>query len=344
MRSGVIAGGNWLIDHVKVIDAWPEQDSLATILEQSWGNGGGPYNVLKNLAKLGAEFPLEGIGLVGEDASGKRIREDCRAHGIDVRQLRTTGEAATSFTDVMTVATTRRRTFFHQRGANALLAPEHFDFSVTRAKWFHLGYLLLLDGLDALDAAGKPRALDVFRRAREAGLKTSLDCVSDHGMGFQSVVAPVLPEVDVLFVNDFEAEKLTGLSLGRGETLRREAIVEAGRMLLTSGVREWVVVHCPEGAGACGASGEIIWQPSVRMPAEQIAGTAGAGDALAAGVLMVLHDGGEIGAALKLGVCAGAASLRDVTCSNAVDGAASCLRLGERFGFYDDRGKNLLGS
>ena len=122
-RSGIIAGGNWLIDHVKVIDVWPEQDSLATILEESWGNGGGPYNVLKDLAKLGAEFPLEGIGLVGEDASGERIREDCRAHGIDVRQLRTTREAPTSFTDVMTVAATRRRTFFHQRGAGCRHRP-----------------------------------------------------------------------------------------------------------------------------------------------------------------------------------------------------------------------------
>ncbi len=333
-RSGIIAGGNWLIDHVKVIDAWPEQDSIATILEQSWGNGGGPYNVLKNLAKLGAGFSLEGIGLVGEDASGERIREDCRGHGIDVRQLRATLEAPTSFTDVMTVATTRRRTFFHQRGANALLAPEHFDFSATRAKWFHLGYLLLLDGLDALDAAGKPRALEVFRRAREAGLKTSLDCVSDGGGRFQSVVAPVVADVDVLFANDFEAEQLTGLMLGRGETLRRDAIVEAGGLLLGRGVREWVVIHCPEGVCACGANGETIWQPSVRMPAEEIAGTAGAGDALAAGVLMMLHDGGGMEAALRLGVCAAAASLRHPTCSNAVEAAASCLRLGERFGFY----------
>jgi len=340
-RSGVIAGGNWLIDHVKVIDAWPEQDSLATILEQSWGNGGGPYNVLKNLAKLGAEFPLEGVGLVGEDGSGERIREDCRAHGVDVRQLRTTREAPTSFTDVMTDVRTRRRTFFHQRGANALLAPEHFDFSATRAKWFHLGYLLLLDRLDELDAEGRPRALEVFRRARAGGLKTSLDCVSDPGGRFQSVVAPVLPEVDVLFANDFEVEKLTGLTLGRGETLRREAVVEAGRLLLRRGVREWVVVHCPEGACACGVNGETIWQPSVRMPAAEIAGTAGAGDALAAGVLMVLHDGGAMEAGLKLGVCAAAASLRHATCSEALEMAAACLGLGARFGFYEAFRENL---
>ncbi len=334
MRSGVIAGGNWLIDHVKVIDAWPEQDSLATILEQSWGNGGGPYNVLKNLAKLGAGFSLEGIGLVGDDASGERIREDCRAHGIDVRQLRMTREAATSFTDVMTEAATRRRTFFHQRGANARLAPEHFDFSATNAMWFHLGYLLLLDRLDELDATGMPRACEVFRRARAAGLKTSLDCVSDPGGRFGTVVVPVLPEVDVLFANDFEAEALTGVFVGRGKDLRREAVMAAGRRLLESGVREWAVVHCPEGVGACGRNGTAIWQGSVRMPAAEIAGTAGAGDALAAGVLMGLHDGWPIERALELGVCAAAASLRHPTCSAAVVAADECLRMGQRYCFY----------
>jgi sugar/nucleoside kinase (ribokinase family) len=32
---------------------------------------------------------------------------------------------------------------------------------------------------------------------------------------FPAVVAPVLPEIDILFANDFEAEQLTGRALGR---------------------------------------------------------------------------------------------------------------------------------
>ncbi len=34
-RSGVLAAGNWIIDHVKVIDTWPAQDALATIGHQT---------------------------------------------------------------------------------------------------------------------------------------------------------------------------------------------------------------------------------------------------------------------------------------------------------------------
>jgi sugar/nucleoside kinase (ribokinase family) len=332
-RRGLLAGGNWLIDHVKVIDAWPPQDSLADILSESWGNGGSPYNVLKDLARLGARFPLEGVGLVGDDASGRLIREDCRAHHIDTAQLAVTADAATSYTDVMTVKSTGRRTFFHQRGANALLAPEHFSFLRTRARRFHLGYALLLDALDAPGADGVPRLARVFEQARSAGLATSLDCVSDNSDRFRAVVAPVLPQVDVLFANDFETEKLTGLPLRRGVELDCRAVEQAARRLAGLGVRDWALIHFPEGACACSASGGIIWQPSVNVPAGDIAGLAGAGDAFAAGVLYGCHEAWAMERCLKLGACAAAASLYHPTCSESVRPAAECLALGDQLGF-----------
>jgi len=333
MSSGIIAAGNWLIDHVKLIDQWPPQDGLAHILGRTAGNGGGPYNVLKDLAKLRAAFPLEAIGLTGDDADGRAIRADAAAHGIDTAQLHVTPAAATSYTDVMTVRSDGRRTFFHDPGANALLAPEHFDFTRTRARRFHLAYLLLLDTLDAPGADGKPRSLEVLRRARAAGLRTSVDCVSARPHLYEKVVAPALPETDVLFANDFEAEQLTGLTLGRGETLDRGAVEAAARRLIARGVREWALIHFPEGVCACSAQGEMIWQASVQMPASEIVGAVGAGDALAAGVLYGLHEEWPMARCLELGVCTAAASLRDGTCSNAVAPADDCLALGRRHGF-----------
>ena len=332
-RNGIIAGGNWIVDHVKVIDTWPPQDALATILSQASGNGGAPYNLLKNLAKLGAPFPLEAIGLVGDDSDGRTILAGCRAHGIVPSQLSTTPAAATSYTDVMTERATGRRTFFHQRGANALLAPEHFDFGTTRAKLFHLGYILLLDSLDAPDATGRPRATAVLQSARAAGLRTSLDCVSENSDRFHSVVKPVLPVVDFFFANDFEAEKLTGISLGRGATLNPAAIERSARELIRLGVGEWAFIHFPEGACACSAKGDIVWQPAVKLPSAEIKGTAGAGDAFAAGVLLGVHENWSIGRCLELGVCAAATSLQHPTCSASIRSQAECLALGQTLGF-----------
>lgn len=332
MRRGIIAGGNWIVDHVKRIDTWPAQDTLATVLSQSSSNGGSPYNLLIDLAHLGADFPLSAIGLVGDDANGRAIIADCQAHHIDTTQLRVTREAATSYTDVMTVASTGRRTFFHQRGANSLLDPDHFDFSLTQAKIFHLGYLLLLDRLDALEG-GKPRACEVLRRAKAAGLMTAIDCVSEDSSRFQSIVAPALPWVDVLFANDFETEKITGVPLRQDGQIVAASVGLAARKLLRAGVQSWVVIHFPEAAYACHAGGTGLWQGSLRVPAAEIGGAAGAGDALAAGVLLGLHEGWPMADCLKLGVSAAAASLYHPTCSEGVPTVEDCRALGTRLGF-----------
>jgi sugar/nucleoside kinase (ribokinase family) len=331
-RSGLLAGGNWIVDHVKLIDTWPAQDALANIVAQSDANGGSPYNLLKDLAILGATFPLEAAGLVGDDTDGRAILADCARHRIDPAQLRVRAGAATSYTDVMTVRGTGRRTFFHQRGANALLDAGDFDFTRTRAKHFHLGYLLLLDRLDEL-VDGKPRAAEVLARARAAGLTTSVDCVSEASERFQQHILPVLPEVDVLFANDFEAEKLTGLALNHGGEIDRAAVEAAARRLIAQGVRQWAVIHFPEAVCACAADGTCVWQPSVALPAGFIAGAAGAGDALAAGVMLGWHDGRPMQECLRQGVCAAAASLSHPSCSDGVKPIAECLALGRRFGF-----------
>jgi sugar/nucleoside kinase (ribokinase family) len=333
MQPGILAAGNWIRDHVKTVDAWPAQDGLANIVERVDGNGGGPYNLLKDLSMLRAPFPLEGIGLVGDDPDGRAIIDDCRASGIDSSRLRMIPGLRTSYTDVMAVRGSARRTFFHDRGANARLGPEHFDFTGANARIFYLGYLLLLDRLDSPGIDGAPVAKEVLRKAGRAGLVTALDCVSAAGDHFRATVAPVLPEVDVLFVNDYEAEQVARISLGRGPGLDRRAVEAAARALAGFGVRRWVVVHFPEGACACSASGEVVWQPAVRLAPDLIAGTVGAGDALAAGVLFGLHEGWPISWALELGACAAAASLTSSTCSAGILASAECLSFGREQGF-----------
>jgi bifunctional ADP-heptose synthase (sugar kinase/adenylyltransferase) len=79
---------------------------------------------LSDLARLGATFPLSGLGLVGDDSEGEWIRSEFASHGIDHAQIRSHPTAPTSYTDLMSVQSTVRRTFFHQRGANAFLGPE----------------------------------------------------------------------------------------------------------------------------------------------------------------------------------------------------------------------------
>ncbi|MBA3405378.1 MAG: carbohydrate kinase family protein [Gemmatimonadaceae bacterium] len=334
-RSGVIAGGNWIVDRVRIIDAYPEQDGLAHILGQSVSNGGSPYNLLKDLARLEAPFPLAGAGLTGADEEGRFILEDCRAHGIDVSRLRTTAAAATAYTDVMTVKSTGRRTFFYQAGTNGLLDHDDLAPNGSNARIFHLGYLLLLDRLDEIGPDGQTGAARLLRTAQSLGFRTSADVVSEDSGRVRAVVDPCLPAIDYFFLNEREAERITGTSTRRNESVDWDGVSDAAKVLIDRGVNEVVCVHCPEGALARTISGREHRQASVDLPPENIAGAVGAGDAFAAGVLLGLHEGWQLERSLQLGVCAAASSLLHPASSTGVLPWKECLKLGEVFGFRE---------
>lgn len=331
-RSGVLAGGNWIIDHVKIIDAWPAQDALATIVSQSNGNGGGPYNVLKNLSKMKCGFPLASVGLLGNDADAQTILLDCDSHGIKRSGLQQTGAAPTSFTDVMTVSGTGRRTFFHQHGANALLNRGHFELAESNARIFYLGYLGLLKSLDEVDQEGRTGASRLLEQAGQLGFVTVADLVSSEVGDFPGVINPALPHLDFLLLNEYELSRLTANQPenSAGELARWET---GAREILKRGVRQGVVVHFPLGALCATSDGATTCQASVRLPAERIRGTAGAGDAFGAGLLYGVHAGWPMRQNLELAVCVAAASLRDATCSAAIEPVENCLQLGRALGF-----------
>src|SRR5215207_9267294 len=96
-RTGILAGGNWIVDAVKMIDVWPQQDALANIASTSKGTGGSPFNILVDAALLGAGYPLLAAGLVGDDSNGAWIAEVCAQHGIDTAALLRSTTAPTSF-------------------------------------------------------------------------------------------------------------------------------------------------------------------------------------------------------------------------------------------------------
>ncbi len=330
-RNGILAGGNFIIDNVKIIDAYPQQDMLCNILRETASNGGGPYNALKDLAAMKAPFPLEAAGLVGRDANGDWIMHDCQAAGIDTRQLQQTAEAPTSYTDAMTVASTGRRTFFHQRGANALLGEPHFDFSQTTAKMFHLGYLMLLDEMDRLLPEGGSVAAKVLARAKQAGLITTVDIVSTENPQFREIAEAALPFTDYLIINEIEAGKVAGLDLRPGDRVDVSACAEAARRLLARGVSQQVVIHFVDGAVVADSSGGITTQGSLVLPEGFIVGATGAGDAFAAGYLYGIHENLGISASIELAVCTAAACLTHSTPSLGLKPVSDCLALASKF-------------
>ncbi len=332
-RRGVLAGGNFIVDQVKLIDAFPQPEQLSNILEQCQGTGGAPYNVLISLAKLGVPFPLAAAGAIGRDALGDSILSDCQEHGIDTRWLHPTAGATTSYTDVMTERQGGRRTFFHHRGANALWDGSDLNFGTIPSRIFHLGYLLLLDALDQPDDEYGTKGARLLSAAQSAGIKTSIDVVSENSDRFPHIVRPSLRFVDYCFLNEIEAGKTCGLQLRNANGgLDQAALRQSARDLMKCSVGELVIIHTPEGAYARMRSGEEWYQPSLAIEPQQIAGTAGAGDAFCAGALLGLHEGWDLPRCLQTGVCVAAASLSHPTCTGGITPLADAMALLSRYG------------
>ena len=333
-RSGVLAGGSWIVDQVKIIDTYPSQDQLANIFSEAQGTGGSPFNILIDLSSLNASFPLQGCGKIGMDSQGDWILDLCGKSKINTDLLDRDADLSTSYTDVFTVRSTGRRTFFHQRGANAKWDGRELDFKKTQAKIFHIGYLLLLDALDAADDEFGTKAARLLKRAQDAGLKTSIDVVSEDSDRFASIVNPALKFTDYAILNEIEAGKTTGFKIrDNNNALNKSDLKKAVDAMFESGVKELVVVHFPEGAYAKSANGEEIFQPSLNIPDSFIKGGAGAGDAFCAGTLLGIHDNLPLERSLQIGVGAAATCLSHPTCTEGVGSQEEIESLISKYGF-----------
>ena len=291
-RKGIISAGNWLIDHLKVIDSFPERGNLSNIRTVA-GNalGGCSHNVLVNLAQLQTGLPLWAGGIVGDDSDGAFIMSEIRKHGIDSRYMSVRKGVTTSFTDVMSEIQTGARTFFHYRGANAQLDYPDFVNMDTTAKIFHLGYLLLLDKLDSPDAEYGTVAAKVLHLLKSKGYETSIDVVSEQGSRFRSVVTPSLKYADYMICNEIEAGACAGIELRNTKSLCRENLPKVAECLFERGIANMVVIHFPEGGFAMRRNGEQLFVGSFPVSPSEIKSTVGAGDAFCAGALYAIHEG-----------------------------------------------------
>ena len=331
-RRGILCGGCIVIDVNKTIDAYPAEERLAFIDSEQPESGGPGFNLPVNLARLGAPFPVELVGVVGDDAHGALVRDICRGVGIDAAGLATQPGARTGYTDVYVVRSTGKRTFFTHAGANRLLTPAHFDLSRTRARILHVGAPGMHEGMDRPGPAANGW-VEVLSRARAAGIRTNLEMVTLAAERERELVRPCLPHLDSLVVNELEAAAVAEVEThiaGRPDFGRAE---QAALRLLELGVAQLVVVHFPEGCVAAAPGGRTWRHGAVQVPPGEVKSNNGAGDAFASGVILGLHEGWPVERCLEAGVCVAAVSLGAYSCSGGVRPIDECLGYGRAHGF-----------
>ncbi len=328
IRKGICVAGNLIVDIHYPLSDWPAQGELVTVLEGIHQTTGGlACNVAMDLAVLDPDLPLTVAGIVGDDAEGTYLlKEFGRFPSIGLSQVRKEGK--TSFTMVMRNERTKERTFFQYRGANALFDESNIDWESLDAEILHIGYLLLLDALDAEDREYGTKMARLLHRAQTMGIRTSIDVVSEAGNRFKRIATPALRYADYCIINEIEAQQITGVMLRDEEgRLLPGHMPEALRAMRRLGVADWAVIHCPEGAYGMDRSETLVQRDSLSLPEGYIKGTVGAGDAFCAGVLLGASRHWPLLEAIELGIASATCSLSKPDASSGMRSVSEALAL-----------------
>ena len=275
-KTGIMVAGTVIVDKINEISAYPKSGELTQIRSIQTAIGGCVPNVALDLKRIDPSMEVCAVGTIGDDEEGTFVTETLQKGGVSTDGLVVLPGEKTSFTDVMSVAG-GQRTFFTYAGASAKFGSEHLSFETNCPKMLHLGYFLLLERVD------NGEGLKILQMAKESGIETSIDLVSENSDRY-ALVKPCLPYTDYLIINELEAGKLTGIE-PCVDNLEKMAL-----QLKEMGVQKKVIIHMPECAVCAGEEG-CICVPSYRLPEGYIQGTTGAGDAFCAGALTGIYHG-----------------------------------------------------
>jgi sugar/nucleoside kinase (ribokinase family) len=288
-RPEVIAAGSYIMDVLGRPVAELPVGQVSLILDEirptPAGTAGG---TAVDLARLGAR--VTAIGAIGTDLAGDFVVNAMAAQGVNASSLRRKVGVQTSCT-ILPIHPDGSRPAWHVPGANSTFAIDDVDWdAVERAAAVHLG------GLTALPAIDGAPAGRLLARAREHGALTTADFLGVRGDDVPSLLAPVLPHVDIFMPNEGEALAVAGDA----------DCVTAARRLRELGARCVIIKRGPDGCLIVDDDGERT------LPAHDapVVDTTGCGDAFCAGVIVARLAGWSMNDAAALGCATGALNLR----------------------------------
>ena len=266
---GVLCAGNVVHDTlvwpVEAL-AWNTTTWVEGIEHHLGGNGASTSYTLGILG-----VPVRLLATIGRDEFGDMLLARLAGAGVDVSAV-VHSEAPTPRT-VALVNARGDRFFLHRAGASREAFAQPLEFTpalVGGLSHFHLANPFALPQV-------RRQAGDLLRRAKAAGLTTSVDTGWDQSGRWMEDLGPCLPFTDLLFPNEDEACKLTGLDDVAAAAARLREL-GAGAVIVKRG-----------GAGCHILTSEC----AVHVPAFQVQprDTTGAGDCFVGAFLAALHRG-----------------------------------------------------
>lgn len=315
-KRGITIAGTLIADVFYEIDTYPEQGRLTNI-RSTEKNVGGTGNMILDFAKMDAALPLNVCAVIGTDENADMLVERL-SHYPNINLDAVTRRGISAVTLVMNARDSKQRTFFFLPESCDEFDENDIDWELTDAKIFHLEYLLSMKKVDAPDEKFGTHGAKILHDAKQRGMLTSIDIVSEQSDRARTVVKAALAYTDICTINEVEAEGATGITLTENGGINPEKAKEALRCLKALGVQKWAVIHAPSGGyGYDCEKDQMFYVPSLSLPEGYIKGTNGAGDAYCSGILYGVYYDWDLETSMRFATACAACSLSEV---NGTDG------------------------
>ena len=259
-----------------------EREHLSTGLSITLGSSTAIF--AHNLSSVGNKVGFSSS--VGSDPLGEICLKRLGESGVDLSRVRRMAGKTTGLTIILPQG--KQRYILTYPGTMFEMSGKDLDLDyIFNAKHLHVASYFLQKGLQA-------SLPDVFRRAKAAGLSTSLDTNDDPEDSWSSGVYDLLKYVDVLLPNEREACKLAQVD-----------DAERAADILSQKVAIVVIKRGSHGALARVSKDKFV-VPSLNVEAID---HVGAGDSFDAGFLQEFVRGKAIEDCLKFGNLLGALSV-----------------------------------
>jgi len=257
---------------------------------------GSESNVAAALCALG--LSVSWVSRLPDNPPGHKVADGLRALGIDTSHV------------IWTPPAERVGLFYAEPGAEPRAGTVVYDRAHSAASalspadlpdsLFDTHRHLHVSGITpALSASCAAAVTDAVARAKARGRTVSLDINYRAKLwspeAAAAVLAPLIPQMDVLFCARGDAERLFGLS--------GDAAARASGLRARFGVPVAVLTVGADGAIGCDANG---CRAVPAVPVEAMVERIGSGDAFAGGFLAEYLSGASLEQALRMGVAAGA--------------------------------------
>jgi sugar/nucleoside kinase (ribokinase family) len=223
-RLDILVAGDLNADVVLAGSEWPEPRQERMVREGRITLGSSAGIFAANAARLGLRVAL--VARVGRDRLGDAMLDELATAGVQIELVRRESRQATGFTVVINAEGKPDKAMLTFSGAMAELRAADIAPAVERARHLHIASYFLVPKLwDALPA--------LLRRARSAGISSSIDPNPDPAQKYDSGLAAALKYADYFLPNEFEAQRVTSAqsledALAALPSFCRASVVKAG--------------------------------------------------------------------------------------------------------------------